>query len=88
MGELAEMEHALVSFTVKKLLARKFKLISVPDILPSQIIEFCGMTTRGDRTQVYVTVYAQESEYSCFKSQLGTYEEELLGMFLLSSLLC
>lgn len=61
MGELAEMEHALVWFTVKRLLAKKFKLISVPDILPAQIIESCGMATRGDRTQVYGTDYASDS---------------------------
>jgi seryl-tRNA synthetase len=60
MGELAEMEHALVLFTVKNLLARKFKLISVPDILPAHIIESCGMTTGGDRTQVCGTHYAPD----------------------------
>jgi seryl-tRNA synthetase len=57
MGELAEMEQALVWFTVKKLLASNFKLVSVPDILPSQIIESCGMTVKGDRTQVHGTDY-------------------------------
>jgi seryl-tRNA synthetase len=53
MGELAEMEQALVRFTIENLLSRKFQLISVPDILPSHIIESCGMSTKGERTQVY-----------------------------------
>ncbi|PSN41966.1 hypothetical protein C0J52_10530 [Blattella germanica] len=53
MGELVELEQALIQFTVKRLLAKGFQLVSVPDILPAQIIEGCGMKTRGDRTQVY-----------------------------------
>lgn len=58
MGELAEMEQALVWFTLKKLLASNFQLVSVPDILPCQIIESCGLTVKEDRTQVYGTDYA------------------------------
>lgn len=58
MGELAEMEQALVWFTVKKLLASNFQLISVPDILPCQIIESCGLTVKEDRTQVCGSAYA------------------------------
>jgi seryl-tRNA synthetase len=65
MGELAEMEHALVWFTVKKLLERKFQFISVPDILPAHILESCGMSTRGDRTQVYGTVCLTSSKRWC-----------------------
>jgi seryl-tRNA synthetase len=53
MGELAEMEQALMWFTINKLLASNFHLVSVPDILPCQIIESCGQTIKGDRTQVY-----------------------------------
>jgi seryl-tRNA synthetase len=71
MGELAEMEHALVLFTVKNLLARKFKLISVPDILPAHIIESCGIATGGDRTQVRGTHDAQNSGLACFICQFG-----------------
>lgn len=51
-GELAELEHALVRYTLKKLKDRKFELISVPDILPSHVIERCGMSTAGNRSQV------------------------------------
>lgn len=76
MGELAEMEHALVWFTVKKLLARKFKLISVPDILPAQIIERCGMTTKGERNQVFTL---DEHLYKGDYCLSGTAEMALAG---------
>lgn len=52
MGQLAEMESALVKFSLKNLLSRGFQLISAPDIINRQIIESCGMETEGDRTQV------------------------------------
>ena len=52
MGQLAELEHALVQFTVNNLLARKFQLVSVPDILPAKVIENCGFKVYGERTQV------------------------------------
>lgn len=67
MGDLAEMEQALVWFTMKKLLERKFHFISVPDILPAHIIESCGMSTKGDRTQVYRTDFASLSAGEGFK---------------------
>lgn len=67
MGDLAEMEQALVWFTMKKLLERKFRFISVPDILPAHIIESCGMNTKGDRTQVYRTDSASLSAGDGFK---------------------
>jgi len=67
MGDLAEMEQALVWFTMKKLLERKFHFISVPDILPGHVIESCGMSTKGDRTQVYRTDFASLSAGDGFK---------------------
>ncbi|XP_047030339.1 serine--tRNA ligase, mitochondrial-like [Helicoverpa zea] len=53
LGELAELEEALIKYTVGKLLQEKFQLVSVPDILPSQVLESCGMTINSDRTQIY-----------------------------------
>ncbi|XP_075223374.1 seryl-tRNA synthetase, mitochondrial [Lycorma delicatula] len=53
MDQLAEMESALVKFSLKNLLSKNFQLISVPDILNKHLIESCGMETEGDRTQVY-----------------------------------
>ena len=52
LGELAELEQALIKYTLNKLLQEKFQLVSVPDILPSQVLESCGMTVNSDRTQV------------------------------------
>ncbi|GFG35365.1 hypothetical protein Cfor_10109 [Coptotermes formosanus] len=76
MGDLAEMEQALVWFTIKKLLERKFQLISVPDILPAHIIENCGMTTKGDRTQVYML---DDKLYKGDHCLSGTAEMSLAG---------
>lgn len=52
-GPLAELEQALVQWTVDRLVSRGFSLLSVPDILHPAIIEGCGMKVDGDRTQVY-----------------------------------
>lgn len=54
LGDLAQMEHALIQYTLMKLINNKFSLVSVPDILPRNVIESCGMNTRGERTQVIV----------------------------------
>ncbi|XP_055682231.1 serine--tRNA ligase, mitochondrial [Lutzomyia longipalpis] len=53
LGDLAEFEQALLQFTVDRLSNYNFELISVPDIVPSQIIEGCGFSTTGERNQVY-----------------------------------
>lgn len=46
-------EHALVKYTIDRLVASNFELISVPDLLPASVIEGCGFSTRGERSQVY-----------------------------------
>lgn len=53
IGPLAKIEHALVQYTLTKLIKKGFKLISVPDILPDELIKRCGMDTVGERNQVY-----------------------------------
>jgi len=53
IGPLAKIEHALVLYTLEKLIKKGFKLVSVPDILPDELIERCGMDTAGERNQVY-----------------------------------
>lgn len=53
-GDLTKFEQALIDFTVQKLLKKKFILLSVPDILYDNIIESCGMPTKGTRSQVCV----------------------------------
>lgn len=59
LGELAELEQALINYFIDELIKSGFEVISVPDILPRDIIERCGMNTRGERNQViiYYTFY-------------------------------
>lgn len=52
MNSVAELEQALIRYTVDILLDEGFELMSVPDILPDTVIEGCGMNTKGDRHQV------------------------------------
>ncbi|GAB6032097.1 hypothetical protein CHUAL_010461 [Chamberlinius hualienensis] len=53
-GFLANLEDALVKMTLDFLLKKKkFQLVGVPDLLPSQIISGCGMNLHGERNQVY-----------------------------------
>lgn len=51
-GKLAQLEQALIQYALSVLKEHGFRLISVPDILPPEIIQSCGMQTEGDRTQV------------------------------------
>lgn len=53
-GALAELEEALIKYTVSTLLGKDFLLISVPDILPRNLLEGCGMAINTDRTQVNI----------------------------------
>lgn len=69
LGELADLEEALIKYSVSALLNKGFKLVSVPDILPSNILESCGMTVNNDRTQVCTILkYILENIFrQCFK---------------------
>lgn len=53
LGDLAELEEALVHFTVRKLMKHGFKLVSVPDIIPTEVIERCGLIIDNGRHLVY-----------------------------------
>lgn len=53
LGDLAELEEALIQYTVRKLIKHGFKLISVPDIIQTKVIERCGLKTDDSRTLVY-----------------------------------
>ncbi|MCL4128941.1 UNVERIFIED_CONTAM: hypothetical protein GTU68_013651 [Idotea baltica] len=81
-GALADLERALIRYSVSVLLKKGFTLISVPDLLHSHIIERCGMQTKGERSQVY--------HLSSFKNQdvcLSGTAEMALGGFLQDRLL-
>ncbi|KAJ0176716.1 hypothetical protein K1T71_007895 [Dendrolimus kikuchii] len=77
LGELAELEEALVKYTVTELLKRNFQLVSVPDILHSSILESCGMNINTDRTQVYSLDPHYHGPNLCLS---GTAEMALAGM--------
>lgn len=53
VGPLAQLEQALIHWTVDSLVKEGFSLVSVPDILHPDIIQACGMMVEGNRTQVY-----------------------------------
>uniref|UniRef100_A0A0K8TC34 serine--tRNA ligase n=1 Tax=Lygus hesperus TaxID=30085 RepID=A0A0K8TC34_LYGHE len=53
LDQLADLEAALVNYAVDLLRSKGFRLVSVPDVLPREVIEDCGMNTRGVRSQVY-----------------------------------
>ncbi|XP_054730485.1 serine--tRNA ligase, mitochondrial [Anastrepha obliqua] len=73
MGDLAALEQKLIRYTVMFLKKIDFRLVCVPDILPSFIINGCGMQTEGNRTQVY-KIDTEE----CLS---GTSEMALAGLF-------
>lgn len=52
MNSVAELETALIRYTTDKLLKKGFELVSVPDILPAELIEACGQQVDGHPTQV------------------------------------
>lgn len=79
LGALADLEQALIRFTVDTLRAHNFRLVSVPDILPASIIEGCGMQTTGDRNQVYKLDVASEPQSRLCLS--GTAEMALAGHY-------
>ncbi|XP_004536752.1 serine--tRNA ligase, mitochondrial [Ceratitis capitata] len=73
MGDLATLEQSVIRYTISFLKENNFRLISVPDVLPSYIINGCGMQTEGDRTQVY-----KVDSGECLS---GTSEMALAGLF-------
>ncbi|CAH1971676.1 unnamed protein product [Acanthoscelides obtectus] len=74
---MAELEHALVNYFLENLIVNHgFELISVPDILPRDVIERCGMKTRGERNQVYSLDPTRHDSDLCLS---GTSEMSLAG---------
>lgn len=53
-NQIAQLEQALIRYTVDRLVKRHgFKLISVPDLLHPDVIQRCGMDVAGDISQVF-----------------------------------
>lgn len=49
-SDLCLLENAIIQFVLDKLINLNFQLITVPDILPEDVIRRCGMNTRGEKT--------------------------------------
>lgn len=79
LGDLAELEQALIKYSLQYLTHRGFHLMVVPDILPRQVIERCGMNTRGERNQVYEL---DPSRHAPDMILSGTSEMALAGFFM------
>ncbi|XP_060711965.1 serine--tRNA ligase, mitochondrial isoform X3 [Hemiscyllium ocellatum] len=52
-GAGSELQHALVQFTISKLLNKGFTPITVPDMLRGAVFEGCGMQPNAKSSQVY-----------------------------------
>lgn len=76
-NELADLEKALVNYTLDYLKENGFILVSVPDILHHSIIESCGFPTKGFRNQVYKLDHLNEYGKYCLS---GTSEMSLAGL--------
>jgi seryl-tRNA synthetase len=77
--ELAQLEQALVQFTLHNLRTKyNFTMMSVPDLVRQEIIEGCGFKTSGERTQVYRLDRDVHNGNVCLA---GTGEFPLAGFF-------
>lgn len=76
-NELADLETALVRYTLSYLNDQGFLLVSVPDILHHSIIESCGFATKGSRNQIYKLDFLNEYGKYCLS---GTSEMSLAGL--------
>lgn len=52
-GAGALLQHALVNFTLNKLVRRGFTPMTVPDLLRGAVFEGCGMTPNATPSQIY-----------------------------------
>lgn len=84
IGPLAKMEHALIKYSLTKLIEKGFKLVSVPDILPDELIKRCGMDTIGERNQVYTLDNNFYGNSWCLS---GTSEMALAGLLMNKNIL-
>jgi len=82
LGDLAELEEALIQYTLRRLMKYGFKLVSVPDIILTKIIERCGLIVDDDRT----LVYNLDSHYGDDYSLSGTAEMSLASKLMNTTL--
>jgi len=79
IGPLAKIEHALIQYTLAKLIKEGFQLVSVPDILPHELIRRCGMNSNLDRNQIYTLNNGHYGDKWCLS---GTSEMALAGFLM------
>ncbi|XP_077288203.1 seryl-tRNA synthetase, mitochondrial [Arctopsyche grandis] len=79
IDSLAELEEALLKYSIGNLVKKGFSLVSVPDILPKYLIESCGMIVAGDRPQIYSLDEFHHGPELCLS---GTAEMSLAGLLI------
>ncbi|XP_045468781.1 serine--tRNA ligase, mitochondrial isoform X2 [Harmonia axyridis] len=79
LGAMASLERALVQYAMKTLMANNFELISVPDLIPRELVEKCGLLTSGVRNQVFVLDEKLHQNNICLS---GTSEMSLAGLYM------
>ncbi|XP_041568384.2 serine--tRNA ligase, mitochondrial isoform X4 [Taeniopygia guttata] len=77
-GAGALLQHALVTFTLRKLLSKGFLPMTVPDLLRGAIFEGCGVQPSATPSQVY-TIDPARFEDLCLA---GTSEVGIAGYFM------
>ncbi|XP_005096711.1 serine--tRNA ligase, mitochondrial [Aplysia californica] len=77
-ADLAQLERALVNFTLDFLQTKGFEYVTVPDVLHSGVIDSCGFKTSLAKSQVY------HLHPDCLKGAClaGTAEMSLAGYFM------
>ena len=76
-GPLANLETALIDYSIHKLLAKSFHLIHVPELVDPSIIQSCGFPTDSHRSQVYKICSGNDNE-TCLT---GTAEMAIAGSY-------
>ncbi|XP_050548976.1 serine--tRNA ligase, mitochondrial [Daktulosphaira vitifoliae] len=78
LESLKKLKHCLKASNLSNYCGdRRFKLISVPDILPDELIEKCGMHTKGERTQVYnLNPHYYGNTCRCYRAEVSNISEE------------
>ncbi|NWY98748.1 SYSM protein, partial [Loxia curvirostra] len=77
-GAGALLQHALVTFTLQKLLSKGFLPMTVPDLLRGAVFEGCGVQPSATPSQVY-TIDPARFEDLCLA---GTSEVGIAGYFM------
>ncbi|MEE6490583.1 hypothetical protein FKM82_015908 [Ascaphus truei] len=78
------LHHALVNFTIHKLVKKGFIIMSVPDMLRGAVFEGCGMQPNAHSSQVYSLDPSQHPDLNL----AGTSEVGVAGYFMDHAVMC